>query len=148
MPESQRHEQKHEETRRPTKVADAQGTVHQIGQRRTNGRGRDDHPPEQERLKQLRRDLRTHRDDEQRRKNGGAHEVPEVHRHRYRVAPGFAEGGGGDLDDPEAEGDLGHLAQGMGNSLVQVGFGLLVLFKCSGQRNAAGTEISGSMPSR
>ena len=33
-------------------------------------------------------------------------QVTEVHRHRQRVAAGLAERGGGDLDDPEQQGDF------------------------------------------
>jgi hypothetical protein len=51
------------------------------------------------------------RDQKNRRKNQGANQVAEIHRHRDRIAAGLAQGGAEDLDDPEDESDFGNLAK-------------------------------------
>jgi hypothetical protein len=49
---------------------------------------------------------------EQNGEDGGAEQVAEMQGHREGIAAGLAQGGGGDLDDPEAQGDLGDFAGG------------------------------------
>jgi len=48
-----------------------------------------------------------------------------VHGHGHRVAAGFAQRGRGDLDDPEEQGDLGDLAQGVSGGVVHADYILL-----------------------
>jgi hypothetical protein len=55
-------------------------------------------------------DLRGHSSGEEQKENRGADRIAEVQRHRQRIARCLAQRGRRDLDDPEDERDLGHLA--------------------------------------
>src|SRR3569623_808380 len=55
--------------------------------------------------------LRRDRCDEERREDRGADQIAEVQRHRHGVAGGLAERRRRDLDDPEAQRRLRHLAE-------------------------------------
>src|SRR4051812_26766602 len=71
-------------------------------------------------MKPLRPDLENDGADEDPGKDPGPDQVAQIHGHRDRVAAGLAEGCGGDLDDPEEEGDLGDLALRPFAAAVQV----------------------------
>jgi hypothetical protein len=70
-------------------------------------------------------DLPANGRDKKRHEYRRANQVPEVHGHRDDVAARFTQGRGKDLDDPEAEGDLGDLAQGRLTFRIQLGFTLM-----------------------
>jgi hypothetical protein len=57
------------------------------------------------------KDLRDDQHDKQAEEQGGAGEIAPVERHGDGVAAGLAQRRRGDLDDPEAKGNFGDLAQ-------------------------------------
>ena len=61
-------------------------------------------------MKLLRGDLDARQHDQHRKKDGRTRQIAKVHRHGRGVAAGFPEGRGEDLDEPEAERDLGDFA--------------------------------------
>jgi hypothetical protein len=61
----------------------------------------------------LRRDLRRDQHDQRCQKQQASHQITPVECHGDGVAAGLAEGGGGDLDDPEDKRDFRNLALGM-----------------------------------
>ena len=47
--------------------------------------------------------------------------IAQTHRHRHRITRCLPKGRGGNLDDPEEEGDLGDLGQGLFRGIIHLG---------------------------
>ena len=108
------HEQQEEDTAqehgRRLHVTEADGAIEVVGHGRADRRGGDDQQPVGHRVVAARCQLREQHDGEEPQEDQAGDRVAQVQRHRHRVAPGLAHGGGQDLHDPEHQDDLGHLA--------------------------------------
>src|SRR5262249_40019158 len=62
-------------------------------------------------VKFLRCDLPDHQRDEQRQENRDTDQISPIKSHRDGIATGLTQSRGGDLDDPENQRDLRHLAE-------------------------------------
>ena len=85
--------------------------IGEIGHSGAEGRGCDDCRPIEVRMEPAGRDLKADQHHQRHHKQHGAGEIAPLQRHGDSIAAGLAQRGGGDLDDPEYERDLGNLAE-------------------------------------
>ena len=113
MPHEERAQQKCQQQRRATGIADPQRTVREVGQRRPHRRCGDNRCPIQHRVKLLRSYLCDDRHDKDGCENSSANEIAQIQRHRNGISASFSKRRGGDLDDPENQRNLWNLAQAL-----------------------------------
>jgi len=109
-PQHQRCGEQQRQQCRAAGVADAERAVGEIGHGGTEGGGCDDRRPIEQGMESPRRDLRRDERDQRDEKQQASRQVTPVKRHGDGVAAGLTQRGGGDLDDPEDQGDLRNLA--------------------------------------
>jgi hypothetical protein len=103
MPDKKRSEQQGQQQTRTASVPDSERAIRKISQRRADRGSRHNRCPVQERMEFCCLDLRDHGGQEDCRENAGADQIAEVHGHRNGITAGFAQRGGGNLDEPEAK---------------------------------------------
>jgi hypothetical protein len=111
VPDAERDHQQRKEQRRPAGISDSERAVGEIGHGGAGGRGCHDHKPVEQRRKGSRGNLRNEGGQQDANENQAADRIAERHRHRNRVAAGFAKRGCEYLDEPEHERDFGNLAR-------------------------------------
>ncbi len=112
VPEAQRGQQADQQHRCATGVSDPQGAVGEVGHGGAECRRGHDGRPVQRRMKFSRGDLQADQPDQGHQEQRGSGQIAPIEGHGDGIAAGLAQGGCGDLDDPEHQGDFGNLAQG------------------------------------
>ena len=101
-----------QQEQRPTGVADAERSIGKVGHGGAECGGGNDRGPVKDRAKPACQDLRDHQCDQCAEEKSGAGQIAPAECHRYRIAAGLSQRRGGDLDNPEEQGDFRHLAPG------------------------------------